>query len=176
MWAVTCTDVIDPLVVVVMRSCSMPRSVDSVGWYPTADGMRPSSADTSELACSRHTAMLLQNLSSAISECQSSFPSHVQSFHVLLKHKLHDMAHTVCLRQSGNEGHLCEPENVVNKKEHILPLFITEIFRDSEACGASRDSFVCCGLRLYRIQLRKIQSVGRHNSMRTKPSHHPVHL
>eukprot|EP00891_Asterochloris_glomerata_P001063 jgi/Astpho2/1063/Aster-x0980 len=27
-----------------------PRSVASVGWYPTAEGMRPSSADTSELA------------------------------------------------------------------------------------------------------------------------------
>ena len=36
---------------VVIRSCSSPRSVASVGWYPTAEGIRPSSADTSELAC-----------------------------------------------------------------------------------------------------------------------------
>ena len=42
----------DPFLVVVMRSCRPPRSVASVGWYPTAEGMRPSRADTSELACS----------------------------------------------------------------------------------------------------------------------------
>ena len=47
----TCTEVMDPLWVVVMRSCRPPRSVASVGWYPTAEGMRPSRADTSELAC-----------------------------------------------------------------------------------------------------------------------------
>ena len=35
----------------VMRSCSWPISVASVGWYPTALGMRPRSADTSEPAC-----------------------------------------------------------------------------------------------------------------------------
>ena len=46
----TCTEVMDPFLVVVMRSCRSPRSVASVGWYPTAEGMRPSSADTSELA------------------------------------------------------------------------------------------------------------------------------
>ena len=40
-----------PRLVDVMRSCSSPISVPSVGWYPTADGMRPSSADTSEPAC-----------------------------------------------------------------------------------------------------------------------------
>ena len=42
----TCTEVMEPLVVVVMRSCKAPKSVASVGWYPTADGMRPSRADT----------------------------------------------------------------------------------------------------------------------------------
>ena len=47
----TWTEVIDPLSVVVMRSCSVPRSVARVGWYPTAEGIRPSSADTSEFAC-----------------------------------------------------------------------------------------------------------------------------
>ena len=42
----TCTDVIDPLVVVVILSCIVPMSVARVGWYPTADGIRPSKADT----------------------------------------------------------------------------------------------------------------------------------
>ena len=41
----------EPFLVVVMRSCRPPRSVASVGWYPTAEGMRPRRADTSELAC-----------------------------------------------------------------------------------------------------------------------------
>ena len=36
----------DPVLVDVMRSCSPAKSVASVGWYPTADGMRPRSADT----------------------------------------------------------------------------------------------------------------------------------
>jgi len=42
--------VILPLVVVQILSCSAPKSVARVGWYPTADGIRPRSADTSEQA------------------------------------------------------------------------------------------------------------------------------
>ena len=38
---------IDPLFVDVIRSCRSPISVASVGWYPTAEGIRPSSAETS---------------------------------------------------------------------------------------------------------------------------------
>lgn len=45
-----CTDVIDPLVVVQIRSWSAPKSVANVGCYPTAEGIRPSRADTSEQA------------------------------------------------------------------------------------------------------------------------------
>src|SRR5919202_916509 len=45
-----CTDVIEPCDVDVIRSCSWPISVASVGWYPTAEGSRPSVADTSEPA------------------------------------------------------------------------------------------------------------------------------
>jgi hypothetical protein len=36
-----CTDVIEPLFVEVIRSCIAPISVANVGWYPTADGIRP---------------------------------------------------------------------------------------------------------------------------------------
>src|SRR5690606_40530175 len=46
-----CTDVIEPRLVDVIRSCISPISVANVGWYPTADGIRPNSADTSEPAC-----------------------------------------------------------------------------------------------------------------------------
>ena len=53
----TCTEVMDPLCVVVMRSCRPPRSVARVGWYPTAEGIRPSRADTSELACKRSLSL-----------------------------------------------------------------------------------------------------------------------
>ncbi len=42
-----CTEVIEPSLVEVMRSCRSPISVPRVGWYPTALGMRPSSAETS---------------------------------------------------------------------------------------------------------------------------------
>ena len=45
-----CTEVIEPLLVEVIRSCRSPISVASVGWYPTALGIRPSSAETSEPA------------------------------------------------------------------------------------------------------------------------------
>lgn len=41
---------IDPFFVVVILSYNWPRSVASVGWYPTADGILPSKADTSEHA------------------------------------------------------------------------------------------------------------------------------
>lgn len=36
----------DPFLVVVILSCIVPISVARVGWYPTADGIRPSRADT----------------------------------------------------------------------------------------------------------------------------------
>src|SRR5580698_4772913 len=44
------TDVIDPLLVEVIRSWRTPISFARVGWQPTADGERPRSADTSEPA------------------------------------------------------------------------------------------------------------------------------
>lgn len=44
----TCTDVIEPFLVVVILSCMVPMSVARVGWYPTAEGIRPSRADTWE--------------------------------------------------------------------------------------------------------------------------------
>ena len=46
-------NVIDPVFVDVIRSWSVPISVLRVGWYPTADGIRPKSADTSEPACTK---------------------------------------------------------------------------------------------------------------------------
>ena len=42
----TCTDVMEPFLVVVILSCIVPISVARVGWYPTADGIRPNRADT----------------------------------------------------------------------------------------------------------------------------------
>src|SRR5581483_6392236 len=42
-----CTEVTEPCVVEVMRSCNAPISCAKFGWYPTAEGNRPSSADTS---------------------------------------------------------------------------------------------------------------------------------
>lgn len=38
----------------VIRSCICPMSVESVGWYPTADGIRPRRADTSDPAAGAH--------------------------------------------------------------------------------------------------------------------------
>ena len=35
----------------VILSCNAPISVASVGWYPTAEGILPSRAETSEPAC-----------------------------------------------------------------------------------------------------------------------------
>ena len=40
-------EVIEPFTVDAMRSSRSPISVDRVGWYPTAEGILPSSADTS---------------------------------------------------------------------------------------------------------------------------------
>ena len=40
----------EPLSVEVIRSCSSPRSTANVGWYPTAEGIRPNSAETSDPA------------------------------------------------------------------------------------------------------------------------------
>ena len=42
----TCTEVMEPFLVVVILSCMVPMSVARVGWYPTADGIRPNRADT----------------------------------------------------------------------------------------------------------------------------------
>lgn len=47
---ITWKDVIEPFLVVVIRYYKIPKSVARVGWYPTAEGIRPSNADNSEHA------------------------------------------------------------------------------------------------------------------------------
>ena len=42
-----CTEVTLPFFVEAIRSCSSPISVARVGWYPTAEGIRPKRAETS---------------------------------------------------------------------------------------------------------------------------------
>ena len=44
------TEVIEPFLVVVILYWRAPKSVAKVGWYPTADGIRPNKAETSEHA------------------------------------------------------------------------------------------------------------------------------
>ena len=45
-----CMDVIEPFFVEVILSCRIPISVPRLGWYPTAEGILPRSAETSEPA------------------------------------------------------------------------------------------------------------------------------
>src|SRR5918996_1693673 len=59
-----CTDVTEPVRVEVIRSCSWPISVSSVGWYPTCEGIRPSSADTSEPACTNRKMLSMKSSTS----------------------------------------------------------------------------------------------------------------
>ena len=49
------------VLVLVIRSCKAPKSVAKVGWYPTADGIRPSKADTSEQACVKRKMLSTNN-------------------------------------------------------------------------------------------------------------------
>lgn len=72
----TCTEVMEPLLVVVMRSCRPPRSVARVGWYPTAEGIRPSRADTSELACTNSAWLCLRARAAHLAGLHHSFVSH----------------------------------------------------------------------------------------------------
>src|ERR1700722_2343338 len=59
-----CTEVIEPFLVDVMRSCNSPISVARLGWYPTADGMRPSSEETSEPACVKRKMLSMKSSTS----------------------------------------------------------------------------------------------------------------
>src|SRR5690606_6315391 len=68
-----CTDVIDPVLVEVIRSCIAPISVANVGWYPTADGIRPNNAETSEPACVKRK--MLSTKKSTSFPCPSPAPS-----------------------------------------------------------------------------------------------------
>ncbi len=54
----------DRPLVEVMRSWSSPISSASVGWYPTAEGMRPSRVETSEPAWTKRK-MLSMNSSTS---------------------------------------------------------------------------------------------------------------
>src|SRR6266511_4267223 len=47
-----------------MRSWSSPISSARVGWQPTADGMRPSSVETSEPACTKRKMLSMNNSTS----------------------------------------------------------------------------------------------------------------
>ena len=60
-----CTEVTEPFLVDVMRSCSSPISVARFGWYPTAEGMRPSSVETSEPACVKRKMLSMKSSVSA---------------------------------------------------------------------------------------------------------------
>src|SRR3989344_4173426 len=65
-----CTEVMEPLVVEVMRSWRRPISAARVGWYPTAEGTRPRSEDTSEPACTKRNTLSMKKSTSlpALSE------------------------------------------------------------------------------------------------------------
>ena len=54
----------EPVFVEVIRSCSWPISVSSVGWYPTCEGIRPSSAETSEPACTNRKMLSMKSSTS----------------------------------------------------------------------------------------------------------------
>jgi len=45
----------------VIRSCKAPISVPSVGWYPTAEGIRPNNAETSDPACTNLKILSINN-------------------------------------------------------------------------------------------------------------------
>ena len=62
---------IEPFLVDVILSCISPISVASVGWYPTADGIRPRSADTSEPACVKRKILSTKNRMSLPLPCPS---------------------------------------------------------------------------------------------------------
>ena len=57
-------EVMDPFFVEVMRSCSIPISAASVGWYPTALAVRPRSADTSDPACENRKMLSMKSRTS----------------------------------------------------------------------------------------------------------------
>src|SRR5918999_138652 len=57
-------DVTEPWRVEVIRSWSWPISVSSVGWYPTCEGIRPSSAETSEPACTKRKMLSMKSSTS----------------------------------------------------------------------------------------------------------------
>ena len=56
----------------VIRSCRSPISVASVGWYPTAEGIRPSSAETSEPARVYRKMLSMKKRMSAPSSSRSA--------------------------------------------------------------------------------------------------------
>ena len=57
----------------VIRSCIAPISVANVGWYPTADGIRPNKAETSEPACVKRKILSTKKRTSF--PCASPAPS-----------------------------------------------------------------------------------------------------
>ena len=59
-----CTDVTEPLSVLAILSSRAPSSFASVGWYPTADGIRPSIADTSLPACTKRKILSINSRTS----------------------------------------------------------------------------------------------------------------
>gem|GEM_PF-1168830 len=58
---------IDQFLVEAILSCRVPISVASVGWYHTAEGIRPSSADISDHACVKRNILSMNNNTSLFS-------------------------------------------------------------------------------------------------------------
>lgn len=106
----------DPFLVVVIRSCICPISVERVGWYPTAEGIRPRRAETSDPAW--------VNLRKGRKEGKGSDEVSVVE---LKRFKL-----------SKAEGN--EPENVVNEEQHILSLLVSEVLGDRKTSKSDSGS------------------------------------
>src|SRR4028119_1298446 len=108
-------EVTEPLRVEVMRSCSWPISDSSVGWYPTCDGMRPRSAETSEPACTKRKMLSMKR--------STSWPSSSRKYSAIVSPERAPRA------RGAARPRLRRAEDSVEEEEHALALLVTEVLR-----------------------------------------------
>src|ERR1700745_2714744 len=82
-----------------MRSCNSPISVARLGWYPTALGMRPSKAETSDPACVKRK-MLSMNSSVSAPSLSRKYSATVRPGRATRRRARLNTSHTA----------LCEPQ------------------------------------------------------------------
>ena len=125
-----------------MRSCSSPISVASVGWYPTAEGMRPSKAETSDPACEKRKMLSMK--------IRTSFDSSSRKYSAIVR------AVSATRRRAPGTSFICPntravllitPDSFISRYRSFPSRVLSPTPANTETPFATSDTFLMSSIR-----------------------------